>query len=494
MSTSANKSVAVQYSGVKEGKPRAGILQIRPNSIDRGADISEFSQYPGEREFLFLPYSFVQGEGRQRTEVVDGGGVLTVVSVRVNINLKTETVEELKEKKKRLHLASARAVMDELRNELEEWALGTEAAARLQLDVTRNQGGTFTAATLAASILEQCAVVVKRHEEVRVEQYVDDGVFRALTSELLDCKAWAKEKKELWMRDASQYIFLLQDPQENSLLDSHRTWQSFLRKSIDGAAVGSLDRASASVELLMSRGLVKSVKSGVLGEANADGEDVMVQAGGDGWAAGDIAAAAAAGADVAATDGRGCSGAWKAASHGHADSLAALIAAGVDVNGCAVDGSSPIFAAARNGRAACITLLVSAKGDVNKCDDEGVSPIYNAACEGHCDCVTLLVSAKGDVNKCKNNGVSPIWKAAEFGHCACIALLVSAKGDVNKCMIDGRSPIWMAAREGHTTCISQLISSRADPRNGSQEGLSALDIARKKGHCECVRVLEAALT
>jgi hypothetical protein len=97
MSTTANRSVAVEYSGVKDGKPKASILQIHPSSVDRGADISEFSQYPAEKEWLFVPYSFVQGDGRQRTEIVAGGGVITVVSVRVNINLKTETVEELKE-------------------------------------------------------------------------------------------------------------------------------------------------------------------------------------------------------------------------------------------------------------------------------------------------------------------------------------------------------------------------------------------------------------
>ena len=58
-----------------------------------------------------------------------------------------------------------------------------------------------------------------------------------------------------------------------------------------------------------------------------DGEDVMVQAGGDGWEAGDIAAAAAAGADVGASDGDGCNGVWNAARYGHAESLAALLAA-----------------------------------------------------------------------------------------------------------------------------------------------------------------------
>ena len=100
MSTTQDRSVAVQYSGVRDNKPKASIMEIHPNSVDRGADISEFSQYPGEKEFLIVPYSFVQGDGRQRTEITDGGGVLTVISARVNINLKTETLEQLLGKKK----------------------------------------------------------------------------------------------------------------------------------------------------------------------------------------------------------------------------------------------------------------------------------------------------------------------------------------------------------------------------------------------------------
>jgi hypothetical protein len=44
ISTTANKSVAIQYSGVDEGKPRATVLCIRPSSVDRGASIAEFSQ------------------------------------------------------------------------------------------------------------------------------------------------------------------------------------------------------------------------------------------------------------------------------------------------------------------------------------------------------------------------------------------------------------------------------------------------------------------
>ena len=357
MSTTADKSIAVQYSGVKEGKPKAGILQIRPNSVDRGADISEFSQYAAEKEYLFVPYSFVQGEGRQRTEVTEGGGVLTVVPVHVNINLKTETVDELKQKKKRLHLASAGAIAEEVRYELEQWAASAEAAARLQRDDTRNQGGTFTAATLAAKIVEQCDAVLKRHRETGMEEYVDDGVFRGLVSEMLDTKAWAIEKKQLWMQDASQYICFLQD---DSLRNCHRLWESFLRQSVTGAA-----DSSAGLRLLKSRGLVKQ---GVREEKNSDGEPVMVQAGADGWSATDIFAAAAAGADVCAMDGGGLSGVYHAARYGHLDSLTALLKAGGDANKGRDDGASPIWIAARNGHAPCIQQLVSCKGDVGTKD------------------------------------------------------------------------------------------------------------------------------
>ncbi len=78
--------------------------------------------------------------------------MLTVVPVRMNINVITETTEELKETK-RLHLVSARAMVEEVRYELGEWAKSAEAAERLQSDTTRNFG-TFTPTTLTAAIAQ----------------------------------------------------------------------------------------------------------------------------------------------------------------------------------------------------------------------------------------------------------------------------------------------------------------------------------------------------
>jgi len=98
ISTTANKNVAVQYSGVDEGKPRATVLCIRPSSVDRGASIAEFSQcvrlcgaaqrlrscdaccrYPGEEEYLWPPCSFLQSEDSgSEVEVQAGGGVVSM--------------------------------------------------------------------------------------------------------------------------------------------------------------------------------------------------------------------------------------------------------------------------------------------------------------------------------------------------------------------------------------------------------------------------------
>lgn len=44
MSTSSERSVAVQYSGVSKGRPRAMVMALRADSVDRGACIAEFSQ------------------------------------------------------------------------------------------------------------------------------------------------------------------------------------------------------------------------------------------------------------------------------------------------------------------------------------------------------------------------------------------------------------------------------------------------------------------
>jgi hypothetical protein len=449
-STTADKSVALDYSGIKKGNPHPMVIAIRPNSIDRGACIADLSQYEGEKEFLFVPCSFLQPDGPPALEVV-AEGIVNVIPVHLSVNLRTETLGELVEKKKRLHLASAVAIVEEVRHELEQWATSPEAAARLRRDPWH---GDYTAASLAAKIVEECNSVVKRQREAAAEDFVDDGMFRGLVSEVLDTKTWAKEKKELWMQDAHRFI---SEVWHWSLRHSHRMWQSFLRRcNTSNVSRGMPVDASSSLQLLKSRGLVKREARH---EKNADHEAVMVQAGADGWTAADIDAAAAAGASVNDTDMYGSNGVFLAAQYGYLDSM---------------------------------TALIKANTNIDKCRSDGVSPIFIAAYYGYSECTKQLISSRCDVNKCRDGGASPIWTAAEHGHADIIAQIVSAKGDVNKCNDSGEAPIFVAARIGYADVVALLLASRAEPR-GSHKGPSALDVAMKNGHAECVRLLKAAL-
>jgi hypothetical protein len=62
-SSTKNKQVALDFSGVRENKPRPMILEFRPTAVDRGASVQDFSQYPKEEETLYLPCSYVQPYG-----------------------------------------------------------------------------------------------------------------------------------------------------------------------------------------------------------------------------------------------------------------------------------------------------------------------------------------------------------------------------------------------------------------------------------------------
>lgn len=61
MSTTSNPAVAIAY-----GQSRHSLLFkiISKSFMTRGADISYLSAFPGEREYLFPPLTFLQPTGR----------------------------------------------------------------------------------------------------------------------------------------------------------------------------------------------------------------------------------------------------------------------------------------------------------------------------------------------------------------------------------------------------------------------------------------------
>ena len=63
MSATSQRDVAISYSGIEEKKPVPIVLEIRVGAVDRGASIQNFSQYPQEKEFVFVPCSFLEQDG-----------------------------------------------------------------------------------------------------------------------------------------------------------------------------------------------------------------------------------------------------------------------------------------------------------------------------------------------------------------------------------------------------------------------------------------------
>jgi hypothetical protein len=100
MSTTTTRDVAIQYSGTEKGRPT--IFEIEVGQVDRGAPLRWVSQYPGEDEIVMPPLSNLEVVGDARMENTPKG-VVMVVPLRINVNLKSLTMDELQ-----VHLLDSR--------------------------------------------------------------------------------------------------------------------------------------------------------------------------------------------------------------------------------------------------------------------------------------------------------------------------------------------------------------------------------------------------
>ena len=99
--------------------------------MDHGADIGVFSQYPGEQEYLWNPLSLVEPNGRPFVEDTEEG-IVTILPVRMNMNVKTMTVEELRRQKKTMHLSSFSFINNELSKTLNSPFLSSKIERKIK--------------------------------------------------------------------------------------------------------------------------------------------------------------------------------------------------------------------------------------------------------------------------------------------------------------------------------------------------------------------------
>jgi len=147
MSTTQKRSVAMEYSGFKEGKSLGTIFEFGVGAVDLGAQLDSLSQYPGEGEILFPPLSHLEVIGYPKVEIRETVPVL-VVSVKININQKAMTIDEILSRRQNTVTALVEGVMNEIAFDSQIFATNPwpEAAFRQSVQtLTAHEGAYFNA-------------------------------------------------------------------------------------------------------------------------------------------------------------------------------------------------------------------------------------------------------------------------------------------------------------------------------------------------------------
>ena len=464
MSTTSSKAVAVQYSGIKEGKPLAMLFEIQASSVDRGACIRDFSQYPEEIEYLWVPCSFLEPWGSPYLEVTPHG-VLSIVRVRVNANLKAPTVEDLVELKKQMHLASFRYVPEEIRRELDRHAAEGDAAARWDLDGTSFDEKSCTLQAFLSGIIDECQQIYSKHEALSAERYVDSEFYRGLVIEMLEVRTMAVSKFDFWLADTSQMAMF---QHEEPMRLAHRRYVAYLERTLS-AARGE-GRREAALRLCRIKGLLQ----GSLDDPNDLGESRIISAAAEGRDGRDLALLALAGADVdsVTADHREDTACIVAAMAGHASALACLRGLGADINRGNSGGTTPLICAAQEGQEECVRALLDLAAEVEARDEDGCTALHLAAQKGHAGCVRVLLDRGAEI-EARMDGIAmtPLLAAASQGMRECLEALAARGADLGARTGDGRTAAHLAAQHGSAECLRALRALGADMQAKDGEGV-----------------------
>jgi hypothetical protein len=287
--------------------------------------------------------------------------------VRMNMNVKTMTVEELIGQKKSIHLSGFQYMLGELRSTLQRVAADGNADLRLEAEMDRSQCFTPVNA-LVDSIINQCRAVFLQHSALECSAYANDEIFSGILGEMQASKALARSKLRLWLEDSSQILSTVCDM---PLLHAHRALVAFLERR-----VASDPREDTALDLCKLKSLLVMSAS----ETNELGENPLIQAIASGREVGRgmVALLAQAGVDLEATDRNGNTAAGAAAWRGEAEAVRALAELGADLQRSNPLGFTPLHLAVSQGRIDAARALVEFDACVNAVAYDCSTPLFLA--------------------------------------------------------------------------------------------------------------------
>jgi ankyrin repeat protein len=505
LSTTGERKIAIQYSGAGKGKPFPMIIEIAVGSIDRGANVSAFSQYPHELEYLWAPGSFMEPLGIPSLEVSEGS-VVHVIRVRTICNLKTMTTDELLSSRKSMHLKAFDELIRNAQDKLKEMKGRVEE--RFHLDVSLNcdsEGNNVgtpicSADSLIRHIVEQCKEVMGIHSEIEPKEFVIDERFRDLASEMLEVTAMAQSKLLGWLEDKKRRIC---HDYGLPLKTCHRERLSFLSRAL--CEKGDVGRADRAKTLCIAKGLMPKL----VDKTNDLQAQILVTAAADGRSEQEIRLLLAASANVNDRVEGSITPVFAAAQYGHAHTIKALFEARADLTIPNREGQLPVWIAARNGHLKCVKALIVAGADVESAEPEKSSAAWMAAQRGHEKILLFLLKNRADVNAADQTGHTPILTAAHAGNAKCVQCLIDFRAEMTPSTVFQSgvqpaaeqviTPLILAAQMGHAECI-EIFVHLAGEKNAKQQlleqrgnaGWSPLHFASNGGHTPCIRLLRKA--
>ena len=216
MSTTANRDIALHYS---KGQA-ATIFEVEVGRVDIGGQLSFLSQYKLEDEYLVGPFACLEVKGTPRIEITPHGQV-TVVPLRMNVNLKSLTCEELLERRKNLHIAMILHMQEELFRNLSDVSqcMQEQECQSTSSNEVQHKRLPVYLDSLISAIKKEFREIVRFQGRVKCEQYNDNEEYKKLVENAIQCNLWAKNKIDLFKRWCSrkqfdQLQFVIETPLE----------------------------------------------------------------------------------------------------------------------------------------------------------------------------------------------------------------------------------------------------------------------------------------
>ena len=507
-STTSNKQIAIQYTGIAQGRSYPTLLEIQPAAIDHGADIHKYSQFSAEVEFLWNPCSLIEGQDNESIEVTKDG-VVSKICVRMNNNVKTQTVEELRQLKKTLHLDAFKYIKHEISSDLEALIQARYVESRAEADISLDKKSfdSFSASNdkspikvLRDTIINNVEERFKKHEDSSAEDFIQDETYRCLVREMMETKPMAISKLRLWLEDSTQSWNTVRGME---LRIAHRTLIGFLESELQKAGE---ETPQAAYELCKMKTLIASS----IDEVNELGEPIMIQICAEGTDLQTLQLLVNAGASLNSVDKTGCTALMKAASGGHAETVYALMQiqnmikkpeAVPNINAKNNEDTTALMLAASKGHDQTINALISLKADINMRDKNRCNALMYASLYGHGSAVDILLKDEAMIADTDIEGSTLIMMAAQGGHTKLVEMFLdklqtksekykSDKVHINTKNIKGRTALFLAAKGGFTETVKTLLSRNAIIFDQDKRKTTALMLAASNGKLETVELLQ----